>query len=158
MDLQDVRCLHCQADLEPGTARHELLQDLGASAPALVLPRCDIPAMNLHLAEIATKIAPRAHAVLVLDQAGWHMSSRLVVPANITLAPLPPKCPERNPVENLWQFMRDNWLSNRVFTSLQGHRRPLLSRREQTHRPILAHHVNRTARLGAQVVIREAWY
>ncbi len=73
--------------------------------------------MNLHLAEIATEIAPRAHAVLVLDQAGWHMSSRLVVPANITLVPLPPKCPELNPVENLWQFMRDNWLSNRVFTS-----------------------------------------
>ena len=39
------------------------------------------------------------------------------MPANITLLPLPPKCPELNPVENVWQFMRDNWLSNRVFTS-----------------------------------------
>jgi transposase len=73
--------------------------------------------MNLHLAEIAKAVAPRAHAVLLMDQAGWHLSAGLVVPSNITIMPLPPKCPELNPVENIWQFMRDNWLSNRVFTS-----------------------------------------
>jgi transposase len=73
--------------------------------------------MNLHLAEIATEVAPRAHAVLLIDRAGWHLSSRLVVPPNITLVALPPKCPELNPVENVWQFIRDNWLSNRIFTS-----------------------------------------
>jgi transposase len=39
------------------------------------------------------------------------------VPNNITTLPLSPKCPELNPVENVWQFMRDNWLSNRVFQS-----------------------------------------
>src|SRR5438876_10487596 len=55
-----------------------------------------------------------AHAVLLVDQAGWHLSTRLVVPANITIIALPPKCPELNPVENVWQFLRDNWLSNRV--------------------------------------------
>jgi hypothetical protein len=81
---------------------------------ALVLPRCDTEAMNLHLAEIATEIAPGKHAVLLLDQAGWHLSNRLVVPATITLMPLPPKCPELNPVENVWQFIRENWLSNRA--------------------------------------------
>ena len=73
--------------------------------------------MNLHLAEIATEVAPGAHAVLLIDRAGWHLASRLVVPPNITLVALPPKCPELNPVENVWQFMRDNWLSNRIFTS-----------------------------------------
>ena len=73
--------------------------------------------MTLHLAEIATEIAPGKPAVLLLDQAGWHMAHDLVVPANITLMPLPPKCPELNPVENVWQFLRDNWLSNRVFHS-----------------------------------------
>jgi transposase len=73
--------------------------------------------MGMHLAEIAFHIAPGAHAVLILDQAGWHASTALDVPANITLLPLPPKCPELNPVENVWQFMRDNWLSNRVFKS-----------------------------------------
>jgi transposase len=83
----------------------------------LVMPRCDSETMNLHLAEIAQEVSPGAHAVLILDQAGWHMSNRLAVPQNITLIPLPPKCPELNPVENVWQFMRDNWLSNRVFKS-----------------------------------------
>lgn len=52
-----------------------------------------------------------------LDQAGWHGSDALVVPDNIRLLPLPSKSPELNPVENVWQFMRDNWLSNRIFKS-----------------------------------------
>ncbi len=73
--------------------------------------------MNLHLAEVATEVGPGRHAVLILDQAGWHLSDRLIVQASITLLPLPPKRPELNPVENPWQFMRDNWLSNRVITS-----------------------------------------
>src|SRR5215204_3211406 len=58
-----------------------------------------------------------AHAVLLLDQAGWHLSARLLVPDNITILPLPSKSPELNPTENIWQFMRDNWLSNRIFES-----------------------------------------
>jgi hypothetical protein len=86
---------------------------------ALVLPVCNTAAMNLHLAEIATEIAPGKHAVVLLDQAGWHLSSNLAVPSNITLVPLPPKCPELNPQENIWQFMRDNWLSNRIFKSYE---------------------------------------
>jgi hypothetical protein len=73
--------------------------------------------MNLHLAEIATQIAPGAHAALLVDQAGWHLSGRLDVPPNITRVLLPAKCPELNPQENVWQFVRDNWLSNRVFKS-----------------------------------------
>jgi putative transposase len=70
---------------------------------ALILPTCNSEAMNLHLAEIAKAVAPAAHAILLVDQAGWHLSTRLVVPANITIMALPPKCPELNPVENLWQ-------------------------------------------------------
>jgi DDE superfamily endonuclease len=73
--------------------------------------------MTLHLAEISRTVAPGAHAVLLLDQAGWHLSAKLDIPANITLMPLPSKAPELNPVENIWQFIRDNWLSNRVFRS-----------------------------------------
>lgn len=88
----------------------------GAGA-ALVLPKCNTAGMNLHLEEIAAAVAPGAHAVVILDQAGWHFAKALDVPHNITLMALPPKCPELNPVENVWQFMRDNWLSNRVFKS-----------------------------------------
>ncbi len=73
--------------------------------------------MSLHLAEIATAVEPGRHAVLLLDQAGWHLSDQVAVPDNITLLPLPPKCPELNVMENVWQFMRDNWLSNRVFAA-----------------------------------------
>ena len=47
--------------------------------------------MTLHLAEIAQAVAPGAHAVVLLDQAGWHQSKRLVIPDNITLVPLPAK-------------------------------------------------------------------
>jgi transposase len=84
-----------------------------------VLPRCNTHAMTLHLAEISRAVEPGAHGVVILDQAGWHGAKALKVPDNITLLPLPPRSPELNPVENIWQFMRDNWLSNRVFKSYE---------------------------------------
>jgi len=73
--------------------------------------------MNLRLAQMVGLIAPGAHAALLVDQADWHLSTRLVVPPNITIIALPPKCLELNPVENVWQFLRDNWLCNRIFKS-----------------------------------------
>jgi len=85
----------------------------------LVLPRCTTEAMSLHLSEISQAVAPGAHAVVLLDQAGWHQSKRLVIPDNITLMPLPAKAPDLNPVENVWQFLRENWLSNRIFPSYE---------------------------------------
>src|SRR5262249_2003768 len=90
--------------------------DRGAGA-ALVLPACNCEPMQLHLDEIATKVALGAHAIILLDQAGWHGAKALVVPNNISLVPLPPRAPELNGQENIWQFMRQNWLSNRIFTS-----------------------------------------
>lgn len=47
--------------------------------------------------------------------AGWHLSKALVAPDTITLLPLPPRSPERNPVESIWQSLRDNRLPNQVF-------------------------------------------
>ena len=73
--------------------------------------------MTLHLAEISAAVAPSVHAVLLLNQADWHGSHDLVIPDNITLLPLPPRSPELNPVENISQFMRGNWLLNHVFAS-----------------------------------------
>lgn len=84
---------------------------------ALVLVHSNLEAISLNLAEIAIMVSPGRHAVLMLDQAGWHLSAALTVPPNITLLPLPAKCPELNVMENVWQFMRDNWLSNRVFAT-----------------------------------------
>ncbi len=92
------------------------IRPVEGKAASLILPRCHTQAMNLHLAEIvAARVAPGRHAALLMDQAGWHTSRHLDVPPNIKLVPLPPKCPELNPVENVWQFMPDNWLSNRKF-------------------------------------------
>jgi hypothetical protein len=58
---------------------------------------------------------PSRHAAFLLDQAGWRLSGQVKLPVNITLLALQPKCQELNVMENIWQFMRDNWLSNRVF-------------------------------------------
>ena len=60
-------------------------------------------------------VAPGAHAILLLDRAGWHTTPKLEPPKNITLLPLPPRAPELNPVENGCQYRRQNFLANRVF-------------------------------------------
>jgi transposase len=85
----------------------------------LVLPRCATPAMNAHLAEIIRAVDPGAHAVQILDGAGWHVAADLVVPDNFTLLTLPSHAPELNPVENVWQFLRENWLGDRIFDSYE---------------------------------------
>lgn len=83
---------------------------------ALVLPHANVGAMTLHLAEISRHVAPGAHAVLVCDGASWHKTSgRLRVPGNITLLRPQPYSPELNPVENIWEYLRSNKLSNSVF-------------------------------------------
>lgn len=106
----------------PRDQRYDWAYLFGAVCPArgigaaLVLPFVNAEAMNLHLAEISTQVAPGAHAVITLDGAGWHQAEgRLIVPENISLLPLPPYSPELNPVENVWQFLRQNHLANRVF-------------------------------------------
>jgi hypothetical protein len=81
---------------------------------ALVLPEADTAAMNLFLAELARAVPAGTHAVLALDRAGWHVSADLTIPANLTLVHLPPRSPELNPVERVWQYLRDRWLSHRV--------------------------------------------
>lgn len=57
--------------------------------------------LNHHLTETSRKVIENAQAVLIVDQAGWHISNNLVVPANITIPPLQPRSPELNPVENI---------------------------------------------------------
>lgn len=71
--------------------------------------------MSAHLAEVLLHAAPDAQAVVILDQAGWHRSRSLNISLNIDLLPLPPKAPELSPVESIWQFFPQNWLSNRIF-------------------------------------------
>ncbi len=81
------------------------------------MPYADTEAMQAHLEAISAKVARGAHAVLLLDRARWHTTRKLQIPRNITPILLPSRAPELNPVENIWQYMRQNWLSNRVYDS-----------------------------------------
>lgn len=105
----------------PRDTRYKWSYIFGAACPGrgvaagFVLPYVDTEAMNLHLTEIARTVAPGAHAVLVLDGAGWHGAKALRVPDNITLLPLPPYAPELNPLENVWAYLRSNKLAITVF-------------------------------------------
>jgi len=69
---------------------------------------------DMTIAEFAETIAEDEHVLLVLDQAGWHLANDLRVPPNITLEPLPPRSPELNPVERLWLFLKQRYLSHRL--------------------------------------------
>ena len=107
---------------QPADQRYESAYLFGAICPArgtgaaLALPYADTHAMQLHLDEIARTVRPGAHAVLLLDRAGWHTTPVLAVPKNISLILLPSRSPELNPVENIWQYLRQTYLSNRIFT------------------------------------------
>ena len=106
---------------QPADQRYESAYLFGAICPArgagaaLAVPFANTEAMQLHLDEISRTVAKGAHAVLLADRAGWHTTKALAVPKNITMIFLPSRAPELNPVENIWQYLRANWLSNRVF-------------------------------------------
>ena len=117
-----------------------------ATGAALVLPFADTEAMNLHLAEIARTVAPGAHAVLVLDGAGWHGGKDLAVPDNISLLKLPPYAPELNPVENVWEYLRGTGSPTPSSTATPTSSRPVATpgtssstTRPRSYQPLPAH-------------------
>lgn len=107
----------------PRDTRYKWSYIFGAACPArgtaagLILPYVNAEAMGLHLEEIAKAVAPGAHALLIVDGAGWHCAKALDVPDNITLLKLPPYAPELNPMENVWAYLRANKLAISVFDS-----------------------------------------
>ena len=92
------------AAVEPGTD----------NAFALVLPYANTEAMQEFLDRFAATIGEDEHVALILNQAGWHVAGALRVPASITLVPLPPYSPELNPVEWVWEYMKERFLSLRL--------------------------------------------
>lgn len=107
--------------IQPKDQRYASAYIFGAVCPArdtgaaLVMPRADSEAMALHLAEISRNIAEGGHGIVVVDKAAWHTARRLEIPDNLSLCFLPPYSPELNPQENIWQYLRQTFLSNRVF-------------------------------------------
>lgn len=81
---------------------------------ALALPRADAGTMGIFLHHFSDQLAPDVHAVLILDQAGWHDERALRVPRNVTLLPLPSASPQLNPVERIWLYLRERYLSHRI--------------------------------------------
>ena len=92
------------AAVEPGTD----------NAFALMLPYANTEAMQEFLDRFCETIAEDEHVAMMLDQAGWHGANDLRVPPNITLVPLPPYSPELNPVERLWLYLKERFLSHRL--------------------------------------------
>lgn len=110
----------------PADQRYENAYLFGAICPrrgkgaALMLPKANTQAMQMHLDEISRNVAAKAHAVVLMDRASWHNTDKLKVPKNISIILLPSRSPELNPVENIWQYLRQNWLSNTVFEDYEA--------------------------------------
>ena len=105
---------------------------------SLILPGVNTNCMQLFLDEVAARHS-NERIVMVLDGAGWHRSDSLKIPANMHLLELPPYSPELNPVENLWEDLREKSFHNRVFyglESLEDHLEHALRDMEQDRRRV----------------------
>ena len=92
---------------------------------SLVLPDVNAERMSLFLAAVAQRHADE-FIVMVLDGAGWHTAGDLTVPERMRLQPLPPWSPQLNPVEHLWEEVREKWMGNYLFANLQAVERQLV--------------------------------
>lgn len=132
MRQTEYEWVYLWAAVEPAT---------GASV-AMITPTVDTGLMSRFLTGLSGTLAPDEHAVLVLDNAGWHTADALEVPANVTLLHLPPYSPELNPVERLWAWLRSHHLANRVYADydelLRETDRAWLSLDEATIRSVCA--------------------
>jgi hypothetical protein len=102
--------------------RHDSAYIFGAICPArgvgaaVIMPAANAEGMSEHLKELSTQVAPSSIAVVICDGAGWHQRGKeLVVPDNIRLLSLPPYSPELNPMENVWDYLRQNKLCAQVW-------------------------------------------
>ena len=85
----------------------------------LIFPETNTKSMQLYLDELSMHIVSGRHCALIIDNAGWHTSKELLVPDNITLIPLPPYSPELNPMEQVWEWIKQNHLSNLTFNNYE---------------------------------------
>jgi putative transposase len=84
----------------------------------LLMPSVNTDCMNVFLEELSKQI--KEDCILIMDGAGWHKSKNLIIPKNIQIVLLPPYCPELNPVERLWKYIKDHTIKNRVFETLKN--------------------------------------
>lgn len=103
--------------------RHQAVYLFGAVCPArdagvaLVLPTVSAAAMQAMLDALSQAVSPSAHAAVLMDRAGWHIAREIAVPANLTPLFLPPYSPELNAIERVWLYLRERFLSQRLWAS-----------------------------------------
>ena len=85
---------------------------------SLVLPQTNALCMGIFLAEVSKRF-PDEQILMILDKAAWHTAKTLEIPDNMELFPLLPHSPELNPVENIWDEVREKGFKNEVFSSLK---------------------------------------
>lgn len=126
--ISDVRRCWAPRPVRPlcqGMLTHEYTYAYGAvdactgELDSLILPHVNTACMQLFLDEVARR-HPDEHIVMVIDGAGWHSSGALKAPANICLLALPPYAPELNPIEHIWDELREKFFHNKVFASLDA--------------------------------------
>jgi transposase len=86
---------------------------------SLILPYANTDMMNIFLEYVSNSL-PNYFIIMQVDNASWHNSKDLVIPENIRLLPQPAYSPELNPVEHIWDELRENAFSNRAFKSLDA--------------------------------------
>ena len=81
----------------------------------MISPCLNAGVINIFLDQFSKEIAADEHAVLIWDRAGFHTSTKLKIPANVSIVELPPDSPELNPIENLWHYLKSHAWSNSVY-------------------------------------------
>ncbi len=84
---------------------------------ALILPFVNIEMMNIFL-DYVSRDFKDFFVIMIVDQAAWHTSKRLKIPENIRLIAQPAYSPELNPVEHIWDEIREKAMHNTAFKSL----------------------------------------
>ena len=126
--ISDVRRCWAPFPVRPlchGMLTHEYTYAYGAvdvitgAFEALILPHVNTDCTEIFLNEVAAR-HPQKRIIMVLDGAGWHRSAALKVPLNMRLLVLPPYAPELNPVEHIWDELREKYFHNKVFDSIDA--------------------------------------
>jgi transposase len=133
--ISDARRCWChvpERPVCPVTISHQAVYTYAAvsigsgQVDSLILPKVDAVCMQIFLDEIANRY-PNEKLVMVLDNAGWHLSRELKIPKNMRLLSLPPYSPELNPMESIWEEIREKSFHNRIFENLEQMEQHLLS-------------------------------
>lgn len=126
--ISDIRRCWAPVPMRPvcrGMLTHEYTYAYGAvdvvtgEFDALILPHVNTDCTQLFLDEIAIR-HPQHRIIMVMDGAGWHRSAALKAPTNMRLLYLPPYAPELNPVEHLWDELREKRFHNKAFDSIDA--------------------------------------